>query len=67
MRKEYRVRYKKADDFYGLVIVGGEGLTAERAKIKALDFLEASSTMHFGIDDVYEINNEDPPTGEEEG
>ena len=58
MKKEYRVRYKKGDDFYGFVTTDGEDLTANHAKNRVIDFLEANGIVHLGIDEVYEVDSE---------
>lgn len=58
MKREFRIRYKKGDDFYGFVTTDGENLTANHAKNRVLDFLEANGIPHLGLDEVYEVDSE---------
>lgn len=58
MKKEYRIRYKKSDNFYGFVTTYDKDLTLDQAKNDVTNFLKTNKIEYLYIDEMYYIDNE---------
>ena len=58
MGKTYRVRYQLHSGHFSFIDVSGDDITPNRARLKAIDYLDANGRLYKQVSDVYLVENE---------